>query len=113
VEIVGCPTVREADGLAMSSRNAYLAPAERQAATVLHRALQAARARFSGGVSSAEALRAEMRRVLEAEALARIDYVSCADPDSLAELEEARAGALLSMAVFFGKTRLIDNLALE
>jgi pantoate--beta-alanine ligase len=112
VEIVGCPIVREGDGLAMSSRNSYLTPAERRAATVLYRALCAARDLWASGERDAEALRVRMRAVLEAEPLARTDYVSVTDPESLQELARIEGRALLSMAVFLGKTRLIDNMRL-
>lgn len=112
IEIVVCPTVREADGLAMSSRNTYLSPAERQAATVLYRALTAAQNAYQAGERNAERLRAIMLEVLKSEPLAQVQYVSCADYDTLQELEEVRGKALLSMAVFIGKTRLIDNLVL-
>jgi pantoate--beta-alanine ligase len=112
--IVPCPTVREADGLAMSSRNARLSPEERAAAPVLHRALQAARSALFEGERDAEALRALMRTVIEAEPLAKIDYVSVADLATLRELATIRldedGGVLLSMAVFVGPVRLIDNL---
>ncbi len=113
IEIVVCPTVREADGLAMSSRNTYLSSTERQAATVLYRALRAAEAAYRQGERNAERLRAIMRQVLESEPLAQVQYVSCADYDTLRELDEVRGKALLSMAVFIGKTRLIDNIVLE
>ncbi len=113
IEIIVCPTVREPDGLAMSSRNAYLNPDERRAATVLYRALTAARTAFEGGQKEAEALRQTMRSVLESEPLARPDYVSAADPDSLEELHGPVERALLSMAVHIGKTALIDNVIVE
>jgi len=113
VEIVVCPIVREADGLAMSSRNVYLNPAERQAATVLFRALMAAREGFASGVRDAGELRRIMAEVVNCEPLAALQYVSCADPLSLQELEGTVRRALLSLAVFVGKTRLIDNLLLE
>ncbi len=113
IEIVVCPTVREADGLAMSSRNVYLSPTERQAATVLYRALRAAEQAYQAGEQNAERLRAVMRQVLESEPLVRVQYVSCADFDTLQELDEVRGKALLSMAVFIGNTRLIDNIVLE
>ncbi|HEX5689268.1 MAG TPA: pantoate--beta-alanine ligase [Roseiflexaceae bacterium] len=112
-EIVVSPTVREPDGLAMSSRNVYLNPAERQAATALHRALRVAQERFNAGEHSGEILRSTMRQILDAEPLAQIEYVSAADPLTLQELDEVGAnGALLSLAVRFGKTRLIDNVLL-
>jgi|Deesub1362A_J573_1020465.scaffolds.fasta_scaffold01295_10 pantoate--beta-alanine ligase len=112
VRVVVCPIVREPDGLAMSSRNTYLSPEQREAATVLYRALQAARAAFEAGERQAEALRREMQRVLNAEPLARTQYVSVADPETLEELEGPVERALLSMAVFVGKTRLIDSILL-
>ena len=112
VELVPCDTVREADGLAMSSRNAYLTPEERAAAPVVYRALGAARARFESGERDAETLRAAMREVLAAEPLAKTDYVSVADPLTLRELDRVEAGAVVSLAVRFGSTRLIDNLVL-
>jgi pantoate--beta-alanine ligase len=108
-EVVACPTVREADGLAMSSRNVHLSPAERAAAPVLRTALLAARAAWAGGERSADALRATMRARLAEEPLAAVDYVSCADAATLAELDRVDGPALLSLAVRFGATRLIDN----
>jgi pantoate--beta-alanine ligase len=112
VEIVVCPTVREADGLAMSSRNKYLDPAQRRAATVLYRALSRARAAYAAGERNGRVLRALMTETITAEPLARLDYVSAADPRTLAELDPIEDGVLLSLAVFFGPTRLIDNLML-
>ncbi len=112
IELVVCPTVREADGLAMSSRNSYLNPKERRAATVLFRALTAAESAYQTGERDAETLRRLMRQTVEAEPLARLQYASCADYDTLAELEIVTGKALLSMAVFIGKTRLIDNFVL-
>ena len=109
VVVVG-PTVREPDGLAMSSRNTYLNPEERRAATVLYRALRAARDAFEQGERDADALRQKMLAVLKKEPLARVQYVSCADPDTLEELHGPVERALLSMAVFIGNTRLIDNM---
>ena len=109
IEIVVCPTVREADGLAMSSRNAYLNPDERMAATVLFRALSAAKSAYDEGERCAEILRRIMIETINAEPLAKLQYVSCADYDTLEELEFVRGKALLSMAVYVGKTRLIDN----
>ncbi|MBZ5494922.1 MAG: pantoate--beta-alanine ligase [Acidobacteriia bacterium] len=112
IEIVVCPTVREPDGLALSSRNVYLSPDERRAAPVLHRALSAARAAYESGERNAGPLRAAMKAVLDAEPLARVDYVSAADPATLAELDQVEAGILCSLAVRIGRTRLIDNLLL-
>jgi pantoate--beta-alanine ligase len=113
VEIVVCRTMREADGLAMSSRNVYLNAAERQAATVLFRALTNARTAFETGEEEAEHLRQIMAETINAEQLARLQYLSCADPGTLRELSGRVTHALLSMAVFVGKTRLIDNVEIE
>jgi pantoate--beta-alanine ligase len=110
IEIIVCPIVREADGLAMSSRNSYLDPAQRTAATVLHRALTAAAGAYEGGQRDAEELRSLMIEILSIEPLARVQYVSVADPETLHELSGSNERALLSMAVFVGKTRLIDNM---
>jgi pantoate--beta-alanine ligase len=112
-DVVVCPTVRAPDGLALSSRNSYLNPEERQAATVLFRALSEASAAYSHGRRDAAALRAVMKAVLEQEPLARADYISVADPRTLAELEQLDDGALASLAVFIGRTRLIDNILLS
>lgn len=108
-EIVACPTVREPDGLALSSRNVHLSPEQRAAAPVLHRALLAARGSWEAGERDADALRARMRAVLASEPLAEPDYVSLADGLTLAELDRVDGPALLSLAVRFGTTRLIDN----
>lgn len=113
LEIVVCPIVREPDGLAMSSRNVYLDPDQRRAATVLYRSLSAAKKAYENGERNADTLRQVMKDVLAAEPLAEMQYVSCADYDTLEELTEVKRKALLSMAVFIGKTRLIDNFVLE
>ena len=110
IEIVVCPIAREPDGLAMSSRNTYLNPEQRKAATVLSRALNAAKAAFQQGERDADRLRQIMEDTIHAEPLARLQYVSCADPDTLEELHGEVEKALLSMAVYVGKTRLIDNM---
>lgn len=107
--IVACAIVREPDGLAMSSRNVRLTAEERAAAPVLRRALLAARAMYDSGERDGETLRAEMNAVLAAEPLARPEYVSCADPETLLEMGAFDGPALLSMAVRFGAVRLIDN----
>jgi pantoate--beta-alanine ligase len=112
IEIVVCPIVREPDGLAMSSRNVYLDPEQRKAATVLSRSLRAAKEAYEKGERDAEKLRGKMKEVLAGEPLADVQYVSCADYDTLEELETVTGKALLSMAVFMGKTRLIDNVVL-
>lgn len=112
LEIVVGATMREADGLAMSSRNSYLDTEQRQAATVLYRALNAAKDAYDAGERSGERLRAIMSETIAAEPLAEAQYVSCADRDTLEELDQITDGALLSMAIYVGKTRLIDNLVL-
>jgi len=108
--VVSCPTVREADGLAMSSRNVLLSPQARPHATCLFRALQAGGDAFAHGERRAEALRAVMRTMVDATPMARIDYVSVAHPETLLELEVVEAAALLSLAVFVDEVRLIDNI---
>ncbi len=111
VQIVIADTVREADGLAMSSRNSYLDPAHRQAASVLYRAITAAKALFEAGERDAAILRAAALRILASEPLAQTDYVSIADPHTLRELDAVGPqGALISLAVQIGPARLIDNL---
>lgn len=111
-EVIVCPTVREADGLAMSSRNVYLSAEERKAATILYRALSAAGAAYGSGERSAEALRKMVTETIASEPLAQLQYVSCADYDNLQELQHITGKALLSLAAFVGKTRLIDNFVL-
>jgi pantoate--beta-alanine ligase len=112
LDIVACPIVREPDGLAMSSRNTLLNPDERKAAVVLYQSLRAAQAEWERGQRNADHLRAALRAVLDAEPLARVDYVSAADPITLQEISGEAEHALLSMAVFVGTTRLIDNVVL-
>jgi pantoate--beta-alanine ligase len=112
VEIVPCPIVREADGLAMSSRNRYLAPEERSSALALSRALAAAREAFTAGERDAAALTATARGVLEEDPQVRIDYVELVDAESLEPLERLERPAVLAVAAFLGKTRLIDNTVL-
>jgi pantoate--beta-alanine ligase len=109
IDIIICPTIREKDGLAMSSRNAYLDPDERAAATILFRALTAARAAFEDGERESAALNRKMLEVLHSEPLADVEYVSVADMETLEEITGSVDRALLSMAVRIGKTRLIDN----
>ncbi len=109
IDIVVCPIIREPDGLAMSSRNVYLDHEERQAAQVLFRSLSAAMSAFQNGNNDANQLREIMTGTIMSEPLADLQYVSCADPDTLEELSGSISRALLSMAVVIGKTRLIDN----
>jgi pantoate--beta-alanine ligase len=111
-DIVVCPIVRESDGLALSSRNAYLAPEERRAAPVLSRALEAASAAWDAGERRGGALKRVVSTVLAAEPLARPDYVSAADPGTLEETGGEAGRLLVSMAVRFGTARLLDNVVL-
>jgi pantoate--beta-alanine ligase len=113
VEIVAGPTIREFDGLAMSSRNAYLSPAERRAATVLYHALTAARDRYSAGKRDAEALRHVMHKTVSEEPLARLDYAEVVNADTMEPPAMVEAGALLVIAARIGTTRLIDSMALD
>jgi pantoate--beta-alanine ligase len=112
LEVVVCPIVREADGLALSSRNVYLDADQRRAATVLYRALCSARDLFKAGEREGNRLREAMAVVLGSEPLARVEYVSAADPLTLVELNSVEDRVLLSMAVKIGNTRLIDNFLL-
>lgn len=112
VTLVVCPTVREADGLALSSRNRYLSPQERLHALSLSRALQAAALRAQQGETNADRLAHAMRSALQAEPSLRIDYVAVVDADSLLPVADVQQGALLAVAAYVGNTRLIDNLLL-
>jgi pantoate--beta-alanine ligase len=113
VEIVRLPIVREPDGLALSSRNTYLSPEERKAATVLYRALQYAQKRIDEGEKKSKTLIKEMCEIIEKEPLARIDYVSITDMNELKELKTLKGKALIALAVYFGSTRLIDNIIVD
>jgi len=113
IEVMVVPTFRESDGLAMSSRNIYLGPGERQAATVLFKALTLAQQLGWGGEKDAEKIRRQMASLIQKEPLAQIDYVSIADAETLEELSLIDRPALASLAVRIGKTRLIDNMPLE
>ncbi len=112
IEIVVAPIIREPDGLAMSSRNVYLNTSERQAATVLSKALKTAEEAFADGNHDADQLRGLVSRIITSESLADLQYVSCADMETLDELTGEISSGLLSLAVYFGKTRLIDNILL-
>jgi pantoate--beta-alanine ligase len=113
LEISICPIVREEDGLARSSRNKYLSPEERTGANVLYRALKRAEEAYMNDERLGSALRTIMTGIINNEPLAKIDYVSAADPNTLLELDEIENGVLLSTAVFFSRTRLIDNILIE
>ena len=112
LEVVAVPTVREPDGLAMSSRNIYLNPEERKAAVVLYQALSLAQKLWSQGVKDAQTIRQQMTDLIQKQPLADIDYISIADAETLDELDTVRPPALVSLAVRIGKTRLIDNVVL-
>jgi pantoate--beta-alanine ligase len=113
IDVRGMPIVREADGVAMSSRNVYLSADERAQATCLSRALAAAEEQYRAGERDAAALVDTARAVIAAAPLARIDYVELRDADSLAPIGRVDSPAVLALAVFFGKTRLIDNRVLS
>jgi pantoate--beta-alanine ligase len=112
MEVVVCPTVREKDGLAMSSRNTYLNPEQRKGAAVLYKALTHAQQLFAKGERDSGVMRQEMTGLIKKEPLANIDYISIADTGTLKEIHRIKTTALVSMAVKFGKTRLIDNILL-
>jgi pantoate--beta-alanine ligase len=112
-EIVVCPPVREPDGLALSSRNIYLSAEERKAATVLYRALDAARSELAAGVRDALQLQGVLHRTLGAERHARVDYAEVVDAESFEPVVRVSKPSYILLAVFIGKTRLIDNLYLE
>ncbi len=112
LDVVVCPTIREPDGLAMSSRNTYLTPEERRAAVVLSQSLDLARKMWSGGERNAGLIRSRMREFIEKQPLGIIDYISVADTQTLEELDTITEKALVSLVVRFGKTRLLDNVVL-
>lgn len=109
IEIVGCPIVREPDGLAKSSRNTYLSPEERKAALVLSRSIFAGKQLVEQGETNAETVRSEMCRIIEAEPLAKIDYVKIVDLNTMQQIPTLDRPFLAAIAVYIGKTRLIDN----
>lgn len=113
VEVVGCPIVREEDGLAKSSRNTYLSPAEREAALVLSRAVREGHRLMEEGERDAKTILGAMRAIIEAEPLARIDYVEMVSWDGIKPVDVATSSVLVAMAVYIGKTRLIDNFIFE
>ena len=109
IEIVGCPIVREADGLAKSSRNTYLSEEERKAALVLSKAVFAGKEMMEQGERDSEKILSHMKSMISAEPLAKIDYVEMVDADSIETIEKAKGRVLTAMAVYIGTTRLIDN----
>lgn len=109
LEIIGCPIIREEDGLAKSSRNTYLSAEERKAAVVLHKSLEKGERMLRGGEKDAEKIKQAIREVILAEPLAKIDYVEVVDFDTLESVETADGEVLTAIAVYIGKTRLIDN----
>ncbi len=109
LEIIGCPIVREEDGLAKSSRNTYLSSEEREAALCLSKSIFLAETLVKEGETNAQVIKEKMTKVLEAEPLARIDYVEAVDSLTIDAVEEVKAGTLIAIAVYIGKTRLIDN----
>ena len=113
VEVIGCPIVREEDGLAKSSRNTYLSPAEREAALVLSRAVREGQRLMKEGERDAKTILSAMRAIIEAEPLARIDYVEMVSWDGIKPVDVADSSVLVAMAVYIGKTRLIDNFIFE
>jgi pantoate--beta-alanine ligase len=113
VELVVCPIVREADGLAMSSRNAYLRPEERKAATVLSRALQGAKNEWAAGVRDSLELQRSLRKILESEPLARVDYAEIVDAETFEPVVRVGRSSYALLAVYIGRTRLIDNMLIQ
>lgn len=113
IQIVGCPIIREEDGLAKSSRNTYLSAEERQAATVLNKALTEGRRMIENGENDAKAVKNKIRAIIEAEPLAKVDYVEIVDWNQLEEVESTEGDILAAVAVYIGKTRLIDNFIKE
>jgi pantoate--beta-alanine ligase len=113
LQVVAVPTVREPDGLAMSSRNTYLNPEERKAALVLYQALTMAQKLWAQGEKDAQTIRQQMTNLIQKQPLADIDYISIADAETLDELDVVKPPALVSLAVRIGKTRLIDNVVVS
>lgn len=113
VEIISCPIVRESDGLAMSSRNVYLSPEERKAATILYKSIQKAEEKVLSGEDNLETIKKEVKKIISKEPLASIDYVEIVHPLTLETVEKLKGEAVLLLAVYIGKTRLIDNVILK
>ena len=113
VEIVGAPTIREADGLAMSSRNTYLSPQERKAALSLYRSLQKANELLQKGEKEADKILKEAKEILKSEPLINIDYAQICDARTLENVNRIEGDVVVALATFVGKTRLIDNLVFQ
>jgi pantoate--beta-alanine ligase len=113
VEVIGCPIIRETDGLAMSSRNVYLSGAEREQALVLHRSLQTARRLIEEGERDSAVIKNKIAAAISEADLARIDYVEIVDTENMQPVDRICGGTLIALAVYFGATRLIDNCMLE
>lgn len=110
IEMVVCPIIREADGLALSSRNTYLSPDERTAATVLHQTLDKARAMIDDGQRDAKLIKGEMEKIFKTQPLAKVQYIAIVDPATFLEVNPISKNVLILLAVYIGKVRLIDNL---
>ena len=113
VEVIGCPIVREEDGLAKSSRNTYLSEEERDAATILNKALTLAKSKIQDGERKAENIIKIIENKIDEEKLAKIDYIEVVDSFSMENVKEISKSVLVAVAVFIGKTRLIDNFTYE
>jgi pantoate--beta-alanine ligase len=113
LKVITCPTIRESDGLAMSSRNTYLSPEQRRGAPVLYKALLLAKERVASGEWDASAIRKEMTQLIQKEPLADIEYISIADNETLKEIHRVKCPALVSLVVRLGRTRLIDNIVVD
>ncbi len=113
IEIVGCPIIRDADGLAKSSRNTYLSPEERKAAVILHKALEKGKELVLNGEKSAKAVIDTVTQIINSEPLAKIDYVQVVDFPNIKVVEDINGDILTAVAVYIGKTRLIDNFIIE
>lgn len=113
IEIIGCPIIRENDGLAKSSRNTYLSEDERKAAVILSKSLETGKSAIRNGVTDCKEIIAEIKSVIESEQLAKIDYVKIVDAETIQQIETLDRPALCAMAVYIGKTRLIDNFFTE
>ena len=113
INVVGCPIVREEDGLAKSSRNTYLSPEERKAALILSKTVKLAKELIDAGEKDADVVVAKMKETIETEPMAKIDYVKAVNGLTMQQQKEIKAPMLIAMAVYIGKTRLIDNMILD